>query len=145
MITIPSTAEALLAREIIDALGLHQPNEHTLSLIVETGEGKAITMQLPQVVSDLLKEILKQTAHGNAIRLLALPPKITTRQAADLLNVSERYVRDLIDKGQLSFQTAGNLPLLSLAHVLACKRDIEAKGEAASRELAVLDQELGLR
>jgi len=70
--------------------------------------------------------------------------KITTREAADLLNVSHTYLLGLIDKGTLPAHMVGNERRLPLKDVLAYKADHFAKRSEALREMAELDQDLGL-
>jgi excisionase family DNA binding protein len=65
-------------------------------------------------------------------------------QAAELLNVSRPYVVCLIVKGTLPARMVGNHRRLPLQDVLAYKADSRAKRRQTLRELAALDQELGL-
>ena len=71
--------------------------------------------------------------------------EITAQQAADLLNVSRPYVLAMIEKGTLPARTVGNQWRLPLKDVLAYKTENRAKRREALREMAALDQELGLR
>ena len=56
--TIPTAAEALLAREVSRALEKRHAVEHTLSLLVTAAENEVTTLQLPQGAASLLIEIL---------------------------------------------------------------------------------------
>jgi excisionase family DNA binding protein len=60
------------------------------------------------------------------------------------LNVSRPFVVGLIDKGALPARMVGNHRRLPLKDVLAYKADNRAKRRQSLRELAALDQELGL-
>lgn len=71
--------------------------------------------------------------------------EITTQQAADLLHVSRPYLVGMIERGELPARLVGKQRRLLLEDVLAFKKDNEAKRRDALRELAALDQELGLR
>ena len=71
--------------------------------------------------------------------------EITTQQAADILHVSPPYLVGMIERGELPARLVGNQRRLLFEDVLAYKKDNEAKRRDALRELAALDQELGLR
>ena len=69
--------------------------------------------------------------------------EITIKQAADLLHVSRPYLVGI--KGEVPAHMVGKQRRLLLEDVLTFKKDNEAKRRDALRELAALDQELGLR
>ena len=142
--TIPSAAEALLAREVSRALERRNTAEQTLSLLVTAPENKMMTIELPKSAASLLIEILKQMAEGNAVSLLPVEPEITTQQAADLLCVSRPYLVGMIEKGELPARMVGNQRRLPLKDVLVYRRENQAKRKQALDELSAYDQELGL-
>jgi excisionase family DNA binding protein len=142
--TIPSAAEALLAREVSRALEQRNAAEQTLSLLVSATENKTTTIELPKSAASLLIEILKQMAEGNAVSLLPVEPEITTQQAADLLCVSRPYLVGMIEKGELPARMVGNQRRLPLKDVLVYRRENQAKRKQALDELSAYDQELGL-
>lgn len=142
--TIPSAAEALLAREVSRALEQRNAAEQTLSLLVTATENKTTAIELPKSAASLLIEILKQMAEGNAVSLLPVEPEITTQQAADLLCVSRPYLVGMIEKGELPARMVGNQRRLPLKDVLAYRQENQAKRKQALDELSAYDQELGL-
>jgi len=142
--TIPTAAEALLARAVSRALEQRQANEHTLSLLLTAAENEVTTLELPQGAASLLIEILKQMAEGNAVSLLPVEPEITTQQAADLLCVSRPYLVGMIEKGHLPARMVGNQRRLPLKDVLAYKLENQAKRKEALDEMSALHQEMGL-
>ena len=71
--------------------------------------------------------------------------EITTEQAADLLNVSVPHLVGMIEKGELPARMVRNQRRLRLPDVLAYKTENRAKRLEALREMAAIDQELGLR
>ncbi len=134
---------AARAQEVRRALEKRSADRKTLRVQIAAGHG-AKPLDLPPVVTRLLMNILKETAAGRAVTLVPLEPEITTQQAAELLNVSRPYVVSLIDKGTLPARMVGNHRRLPLQDVLAYKADSRAKRRQTLRELAALDQELGL-
>lgn len=141
--TVPSDQDAARAQELRRALEKHSADRKALRVQIIAGR-KAEILDLPPVVTRLLMSILKETAAGRAVTLVPLEPEITTQQAAELLNVSRPYVVSLIDKGTLPARMVGNHRRLPLQDVLAYKADSRARRRQTLRELAALDQELGL-
>ncbi len=142
--TIPTAAEALLAREVSRALEQRHAEEHTLSLLVTAAENEATTLELPRSAASLLVEILKQMAEGNAVSLVPVEPEITTQQAANLLCISRPYLVGMIEKGELPARMVGNQRRLPLKDVLAYRLENQAKRKEALAEMAALSQEMGL-
>jgi excisionase family DNA binding protein len=142
--TVPSEGDVEHAREVRRALERLDVDRGALRVQIAGAGHKATTIDLPPVVTRLLMNILKETAAGHAITLVPLEAEITTQQAAELLNVSRPFVVGLIDKGALPARMVGNHRRLPLKDVLAYKADNRAKRRQSLRELAALDQELGL-
>jgi excisionase family DNA binding protein len=140
---IPSDQDAVWARELSRALEQHDAGPKVLRVQIAAGQ-EVTTLDLPPVVARLLMNILKETAAGHAVTLVPFEAEITTQQAAALLNVSRPYVVGMIDKGTLPARMVGNQRRLPLKDVLAYKDDNRAKRRQTLRELAALDQELGL-
>jgi excisionase family DNA binding protein len=138
--TIPSDQDTLLAKQVSRAL------EHAedTALRVQVAGREVTTFDLPPVVARLLRDILHETAAGHAVTLLPLEEEITTEQAAKLLNVSRPYLVGMIEKGMLPARLVGNQRRLPLKDVLAYGVANRAKRRETLRELAALDQELGL-
>ena len=89
-------------------------------------------------------EVLKETAAGKAVSLVTVDAEITTQEAATILNVSRPYLVGLIDKGLLPARMVGNQRRLPLRDVVDYKAANRAKRRETLRDMAALDQELGL-
>jgi excisionase family DNA binding protein len=142
--TVPSEGDVERAREVRYALEKHGADRPALRVQIAGPGDEAAPLDLPPIVTRLLMNILRETAAGHAVTLVPLESEITTQQAAELLNVSRPYVVGLIDKGTLPARMVGNHRRLPLKDVLAYKADNRAKRRQTLRELAALDQELGL-
>lgn len=141
---VPSAQDALLAKEAQLALEKSEAPEGPLHVQITAAGREVTTLDLPPVVMELLADILKETAAGKAVSLVAIEREITTQQAATLLNVSRPYLVGLIEKGELPARMVGNQRRLPLQDVLAYKAENRAKRRAVLNEMAAADQELGL-
>jgi excisionase family DNA binding protein len=70
--------------------------------------------------------------------------ELTTREAADLLNVSRPTLTHLLNEGKIEFHNVGAHRRVPFKSALAYKRQIDAERKEALAELAVYDQELGI-
>ena len=135
--TVPSAQEALRAGELRHAIeAARQP----VRVLIEG----ARLEELPPVVSRLLLDILEKTAAGQTITLSTMQPEIGMQEAAYVLNVPQAYLLGMIEKGTLPSRMAGTQTRLPLSEVLAYKADNRAKRREILREMAQLDQEMGL-
>ena len=144
--TIAPENEALVAEAASRAIEQHQAGGKTSLRVQITEAGREVTtLDVPPSAVQLIRTILKEMGSGKALTLVADDAEITTKQAADLLHVSRPYLVGMIEKGELPARMVGKQRRLPLKDVLAFKKDNEAKRSDALRELAALDQELGLR
>lgn len=145
-LTIAPEHEALLAHEAARAIEAGEAQGEIGLRMQLTHAGQEVTtFDMPPAAVALIHLLLKEMGEGKAVTLVADEPEITTQQAAELLHVSRPYVVGLVDEGKLPAHTVGKQRRLFLKDVLAHKRRIETKRREALRELAALDQELGLR
>ena len=103
------------------------------------------TVNIPTPAFRLLKEILDQMAHGNGVAVTPLHAELTTRQAAELLQVSRTHLVQLLDNGRLACRKVGAHRRVRAGDVLAYRRETESRCRVALDELTARDQELGLQ
>jgi excisionase family DNA binding protein len=70
--------------------------------------------------------------------------ELTSSEAAEVLNVSHRYLLELLEEGEIPFQEGGTGRMIQRAKLLEYKRRQRAVAEEAMQKLADLSQELGL-
>lgn len=144
--TIVSDHERATARATLQALEQHGAGDKTDLRMQLSEAGREITtLDVPPSAVPLIRALLKELGAGRGVTVIADDAEITTQQAAELLGVSRPYLVGLIDKGELPARKVGPRRRLLIADVLAYRADTKAKRREALRELAALDQELGLR
>lgn len=141
---IPSPQDARLAAAAQRALDSSAPPGKQPHLQVKASGVSLTPLDLPPLVTRLIKDILRETAAGRAVSVLPAEAEVTTQQAAELLNVSRPFVVGLVENGTLAARLVGKHRRLPLREVLAYKADNRAKRLAVLTELAAYDQELGL-
>ncbi len=109
-----------------------------------TGGQNLTVRELPQTITLLLMDALKETTVGNALTLIPVETEITTQKAADLLNGSRPFLLGLIENGALPARGVGKHQRVALRDVLAYKADHFAKAKQALDEIVAFDQEFGL-
>jgi excisionase family DNA binding protein len=141
----PSEADALLARDSSRRLATQLAKANgTMRLHVEEPDGTGESVTIPTAAVRLLVKILAEMAAGNAVRLIPHHAELTTQEAAELLNVSRPYVVRLLDEGAMPFHRVGTHRRVLFKDVMTYKAAHRVARRAALREMAALDQELGL-
>ena len=92
-----------------------------------------------------IRDILDQMARSNAVALTPLPAELTTRQAADFLQVSRKFLVRLLDEGRIPYRKVGVHRRVRADDILAYRRDTESRRRDALDTLTAHDQKLGLQ
>ncbi len=103
------------------------------------------TVALPTLAARLLRDILDRMANGKAVALTSLDAELTTRQAAELLQVSRTHLVQLLDAGRIPCRMVGSHRRVRAEDILAWRRETESRRREALDELTARDQELGLQ
>lgn len=105
----------------------------------------AETVDIPTPAVRLLREVLEQMAHGRGVALTPLHAELTTRQAAELLQVSRTHLVQRLDEGRIPCRRVGSHRRIRVEDILAYRRETESRRRDALDELTARDQELGLQ
>ena len=103
------------------------------------------TVELPVPALRLLQEILDRMAHGKGVALTPLHAELTTRQAAELLQVSRTHLVQLLDAGRIPCRKVGSHRRVRAEDILAWRRETELRRREALDGLTARDQKLGLQ
>ena len=110
----------------------------------EATNGSHQTFVLPAAAVKLLTNMLVHLANGRAVSVMPGNAELTTRQAADMLNVSRPHFVQLMGKGAINFHMVGTHRRLLLEDVIAFKACRHQEMDRAIEELTAEVQELGM-
>lgn len=141
---IPTPEESKVAGEVLQKLTSHLSRARNVDLTLSASKRNVEHVPIPERAVEMLAEILRQMAAGNAIAILPVRQEITTQEAAELMNVSRPYVVALVEKGELPCHKVGSHRRIPLAALLAFKAKADAERDKALDFLVAQAQELKL-
>jgi excisionase family DNA binding protein len=125
---LPTAAEAALARESSRTLSAYLRDDADAQQIeIRDDQGAAHPLRIPVSALRLLLSALREIGEGNAVGITSIHAELTTRQAADLLNVSSPFLVQLLDRGELPFHQTGTHRRVRYQDVIAYKEWIDAQ------------------
>jgi excisionase family DNA binding protein len=142
----PTAGDVLLAKESghrLAELLAYQPNQ-VLQVRIESVAAPGESIPIPFSVFRMLSSILNEMAKGNAVTLTPVQTELTTQQAAELLNVSQPYMIEQLEKGLIPHRKVGSERRVLFVDLLDFKQTIDRNRLTALEELSAIDQELGL-
>jgi excisionase family DNA binding protein len=112
------------------------------ALRIRLDDGEELT--LPTAAARLLTHLLTEMSQGNAVTLIPLHAELTTRQAADFLNVSRPHVVKLLDQKKIPFHKVGTHRRIYFTDLESFKETHEIARRQALDEIATEAQEMGM-
>jgi excisionase family DNA binding protein len=103
--------------------------------------GDQIMIDLPPMVGQLVLDVLTHVARGEMVTFVPYGAVLTTKEAADLLNVSRPFLIQLLEKGEIDFHRVGTHRRIRSEDVLAFKNKRDDERKSALRDLQRLGQE----
>jgi excisionase family DNA binding protein len=142
----PTAADAQLALESSRRLSrvLAAKPENAVRVRFEPDSEAEVAISIPVAACRLLNAILAEMAKGNAVTLVPIHCELTTRQAADILNVSRPFLIQQLEKGAIPFRKVGTHRRVMLKDLMEFKQTMDRNRLKALDELSAIDQELGL-
>jgi excisionase family DNA binding protein len=90
---------------------------------------------LPDPIREALYNVVLALSQGEGISLVPRHQKLTTQEAADLLNISRPTLVKLLEEGRIPFEKPGRHRKVSLDALLKYQQETRANRRAALREL----------
>jgi len=136
---LPSQREREAANQLRKILAAYASSAETTRLKIADPQGTPTEVILTPALSDLLIELLRYIGKGDAVTLVPVTQKLTTQQAADILNVSRPYFVGLLEKGKIPFELVGRHRRVKANDLFAYKNARDRERAAALEELAQID------
>jgi excisionase family DNA binding protein len=112
----------------------------TAKLVGPLGE----QIELPNELFGLLRTAVEELKKGNGVAVVPLHARLTTVEAAELLNVSRPYLIKLLEAKELPYQRVGTHRRVMLADALAYRDRLKEEADQALTEMTREGEELGL-
>jgi excisionase family DNA binding protein len=93
------------------------------------------SMILPESLYTVLLSAARAIAFGKGITILPVEAVLTTQQAADFLNISRPYLVKQLEEGKLEFHKIGTHRRVKLRDLMAFKKTLAQRREAALQAL----------
>lgn len=103
--------------------------------------GDQIQVDLPPALGQLMLDVLIHVGRGEMITFVPYGAELTTKEAADLLNVSRPHLVSLLEEGKIDFYKVGSHRRIRASDVLAYKSQRDGERKAELKKLQKLGQE----
>ena len=103
--------------------------------------GKEI--ELPESLFNLLRQLVRDLSSGRSIMLVSRGQMLTTRQAADILNVSRPHLVKLLEENQIPFMRTGTHRRISFDDLIAYKQRRDAQRRRGLAQITQMGEEMG--
>lgn len=103
--------------------------------------GGRTEIELPPALGQLVLDVLTHVARGEMITFVPYGAELTTKEAADLLNVSRPFLVSLLNEGKITHHKVGSHRRIRACDLLEYRAQRDAERSAAMRDLQRLGQE----
>lgn len=101
-----------------------------------------LSVEIPASALAALQAVVDDLAQGRTVTLIPHDRALTTKQAADIPNLSRPFLVTLLDRGEIPYHRVGTHRRLNLEDVLAYRELRAARRREKLRELTELSQQL---
>lgn len=135
---LPSAEERRAADQLRTLIARAQSDGAPLRL-ANGASGASAEVVLGPALTELLLEVLRPISAGNAVTLVPISQKLTTQQAADLLNVSRPHLIKLLEAGAIQYTLTGRHRRIEAKDVFAYKAERDSQRDEALDEIGRID------
>lgn len=137
----PTEEEAKLAEVSLRQLVPLMPAEGaTLELAIPSADGE-VKVRLPKAALKAFTDMLAAMAAGDSVSIIPVHAELSTKEAADLLNVSRPFLIGLLKSGEIPFRKVGTHRRVRFSDLMAFKSKSDRDRAEALDELARIAQE----
>ncbi len=99
-------------------------------------------VEIPASAFAALRAVVRDMAQGLTITLIPHDKELTTKEAADILNMSRPFLVKLLDRGELPYHRVGTHRRLNVEDVLAYRELRAGRRREKLRELTELSEQV---
>lgn len=103
--------------------------------------GDRTDIRLLPAIGQLMLDVLTHVARGEMVTFVPYGAELTTKEAADLLNVSRPFLVSLLEDGRIPFHKVGSHRRVKASDVLAYREQRDGDRASALNDLQRLGQE----
>ena len=111
-----------------------------VKLVASNGE----EILIPESVYNLLGQVVRAMASGQAVSIVTHNRELTVHQAADLLNVSRSFIVKLLDEGAIPYIEVGSRRRILFQDLMTYKQQRKVQRRQLLDELIEMTEEAGL-
>lgn len=109
---------------------------------VKFQNGSQQVLEIDAKLAKLLVEVMELLEEGEGVTFVPISKRLTTQQAADILNVSRPYLIKVLDRGDLAFHKTGRHRRILARDLFEYKRLRESNRSATLKTLIESDGDL---
>lgn len=140
---VATEEEAIIAQEALKKLKPLAETKTDIKLRVAE-KGADIVVPLPARAVEAIVDFLTAMVERKPFSVIPHEAELTTKQAADFLNVSRPYLTGLIDKGEIPHRMVGKHRRVKMSDLMAYKKASDEKRKAAIARMVAESQKLKL-
>ncbi len=135
------TEEMSASARLLGKVIRSQMNEDNV-VRVKFQNGSEQVLEIDAKLAKLLVEVMELLEEGEGVTFVPISKRLTTQQAADILNVSRPYLVKVLDRGDLPFHKIGRHRRILARDLFEYKRLRESKRSATLKTLIESDGDL---
>lgn len=137
---LPTEEMSASARQLGEVIRSQIDGEKVVRVKFQNGADQVL--EIDGKLARLLVEVMELLEQGEGVTFVPISKRLTTQQAADLLNVSRPFLIKVLDKGELPYHKIGRHRRILARDLFEYKRLREARRSAALTSLIESDGDL---
>lgn len=139
---VATDEEALIARDALAKLRPLAAAKQDIKLRIL--EAHDVVVPIPARLVSFLVELLEAMTQRKPVSFIPCAAEMTTKQAADFLNVSRPYLVRLVDKGEIPARMVGTHRRILMSDLVEYKKRSDETRRNAIRDMVAEAQKLKL-
>jgi len=140
----PSPESVLITEQETEAIKKLQQILSSESAQVKLVASNGEEILIPESVYNLLGQVVRAMASGQAVSIVTHNRELTVHQAADLLNVSRSFIVKLLDEGAIPYIEVGSRRRILFQDLMTYKQQRKVQRRQLLDELIEMTEEAGL-